>query len=138
MKLKGATIILPVVIGVLLISHISQAISYQGTLFENIACVEGTEDCTVCDFVELFVNGANILVGLSGAFAILMFIYGGLVFITAYGNETRIKWGKDILIATVVGIFIVMLAWTLVNVIIEAMFGGSSFSNWSSTNNQCY
>lgn len=81
------------------------------------------EGCSLCDFITLFINAADILVGLSGTFAVLMFVMGGVVIITAYGNESKVKWGKDILIATVVGIFIVLFAWTLINLIIGALYG---------------
>lgn len=92
------------------------------------------EGCSLCNFLDLFINGANILVGLSGTFAILMFIFGGMLMITAYGNEARIKWGKDVLMATVTGIVIVLFAWTIVNLIIGALFGGKNVPEWANLN----
>ncbi|MFA4871732.1 MAG: pilin [Patescibacteria group bacterium] len=82
--------------------------------------------CGLCSFIKMFVKAADILVGLSGVFLILMFIFGGFVMITAYGNETRVKWGKDALVAAVIGIFIIMLAWTLINTIIYSFYGITS------------
>ena len=122
MKLKNITVFFVTFGLVLSLANNVQAIS----LVDNIPCATGKEDCTPCHFIALFVNASNILVGLSGTFAVLMFVYGGIVLITAYGNEARIKWGKDILIATVVGIFIVMLAWTLINVVTSAVLGVSN------------
>lgn len=103
------------------------------SLYEKCKSKEG---CGLCDFVNLFINGANILVALSGTFAILMFVYGGIIIISAYGNESRIKWGKDVLIATVTGIVIVLFAWTFINLIIGALFGHSNF-NWANSNGVC-
>lgn len=94
-------------------------------------------NCNLCDFLDLFVNAANILVALSGTFAILMFVYGGIIMITAYGNEARFKWGKDMILATVTGIFIVLLAWTIVNVLIETLYGNSSLPSWYNVNGLC-
>lgn len=94
------------------------------------------EGCDLCDFVDLFVNASNILLGLSGTFSVLMFVYGGIIMITAYGNESRVNWGKDILIATVMGIFIVLFAWTFVNLIIGALLGNPNFP-WFNTNGVC-
>lgn len=95
-----------------------------------------TAGCSLCDFVTLFINGANILLGLSGTFAILMFVYGGITMITAYGNEARVKWGRDILISTVTGIVIVLFAWTFINLIIGALLGKSNF-DWANSNGVC-
>jgi hypothetical protein len=83
-------------------------------------------DYTPCDFIQIFINGADLIVGLAGVMGVVMFVYGGIVLITAYGNESRIKWGQDVLVATVVGIFIVLLAWTLINTIMLSFFGDGS------------
>ncbi|MBI5765661.1 hypothetical protein HZA71_00330 [Candidatus Falkowbacteria bacterium] len=79
--------------------------------------------CGLCSFIKMYVKAADILVGFSGVFLILMFVFGGFVMITAYGNESRVKWGKDTLVAAVIGIFIIMLAWTLINTIIYSFYG---------------
>lgn len=137
MKLKK---IIGLFLIVLFLFFLVQSVSAQSLIDPGLSeqC-KSKEGCTPCDFVQLFVNGSNILVGLSGSFAVLMFIFGGLVLITAYGNEARIKWGKDILAATVVGIFIVLLAWTLINVLTSAVLGVSNplTQNWYNTHGQC-
>src|SRR3989339_44621 len=102
-----------------------------GSLLDKIPCAYSlasgnNQDCNPCDFVQLFINGSDIIIGLSGAFAILMFIFGGLMMLTAYGNDARVQWGKDILLATVVGIFIVLFAWTIINLITLSLYGGNS------------
>lgn len=104
----------------------------EGEVPEGLVPAEciGNQDvlgaCNLCSFIKMFVRGADILIGLSGVFLILMFIFGGFVMITAYGNETRVKWGKDALVAAVIGIFIIMLAWTLINTIIYSFYGITS------------
>jgi uncharacterized membrane protein (DUF485 family) len=82
-------------------------------------------DCTPSDFVALFVRGADIITGLAGTMSILMFVYGGFLMITAYGNDAKIKQGRDVIIATVIGIIIILLAWTLVNLVIMSLYGGA-------------
>lgn len=104
--------------------------SNQTTLIPKSGSCADEGDCTPLDFVALFVRGADIIVGLSGTASILMFVYGGFLMITAYGNDSRIKQGKDVLVATVIGILIVMLAWTLINLVINALYGGSPDSAW--------
>lgn len=83
---------------------------------------------TVCDFLGLVTNASDILVGLTGILAVVMYIWGGFWLLTSYGG-TRVQKGKDTIIAATVGIFIVMLAWTLVNTIIAATYGGKLTSS---------
>ena len=88
----------------------------------NSTCTK-TGDCNVCDLVAVavrFVNG-NFLG--AGIFAMFMFAFGGIVMLISYGNENRITWGKNIIIAAVIGTFIIFTAWILVNVFIGAFFG---------------
>ncbi|HPN81570.1 MAG TPA: hypothetical protein PK412_03445 [bacterium] len=102
----------------------------QTTLIPKTGSCADRGDCTPVDFVALFVRGADIIVGLSGTASILMFVYGGFLMITAYGNDSRIKQGRDAIVATVIGILIVLLAWTLINLVITALYGGSPESAW--------
>lgn len=122
MRIKNKTILTLVILFSLFISRSTSAVDIS---LLPAGCVS-KEGCSLCDFLTLFINASNILVALSGTFAILMFVMGGMVMITAYGNDARVKWGKDILIATVTGIVIVLFAWTLVNVIIGSLFGGGN------------
>lgn len=101
---------------------------FQGCTGQSIGNDE--RECTPCDFINIFINASDIILGLSGTFAVIMFVYGGLVMITAYGNEARIKWGKEILIATVVGIFVIVLAWSTVHLIVTSLLNNPN-SEWN-------
>ena len=92
-------------------------------LLKDVPCATTGEKCNLCDFMRVFINASNIIVGLSGAFAVLMFVWGGILMITAYGSEARITQGKDVIKATVTGILLVFLGWTIVNFTIEALTG---------------
>ena len=105
-------------------------------LLQDIPCAQKDgADCTICNFLQLFVNGADIMVALSGTFAILMFIYGGVTWITSYGNEARVKQGREIIIATVTGIVIVLMAWTIVNLIVGSL--GAGKIDWINADGMC-
>ncbi len=80
-------------------------------------------DCNPCDLVAVVVRFANNLTLGAGGFDMFMFAFGGIVMLTAYGNEARITAGKNVIITTVVGIFIIFSAWTIINVFIGAFFG---------------
>ena len=93
-------------------------------------CLTNGEKCQICDFIQVFINAADMMAAFSGTIALLMFIMGGIVMITAFGNESRITWGKNTLIAAVIGIFIIFIAWTLTNAIMTAMHGGDK-ADWN-------
>lgn len=107
-----------------LITTPSQA-AEPGGILKGLSCISDG-NCSPCDFVQLFVNGADIILGLTGTFSIIMFVYGGFWMITAYGNQTRFQHGKDTIVATVIGILIVLMAWTFTNLIILSLYGGES------------
>lgn len=104
-------------------------------------CERGPNDsggsCTPCTFLKLFINGADIIIGLTGAFAIVMFVFGGVTMITAYGNPDLINRGKAMITATIVGILIVLLAWTFVNVLITSFGVKGGFFPWYNSEAPC-
>jgi hypothetical protein len=58
----------------------------------------------------MLVNIAKIILGLSGAIALLMFIYGGFLWLTAGGNASKVQQGTKIMIGTVIGLVIIFAA----------------------------
>jgi len=71
--------------------------------------------CTICNFVNVFLNVARVGLGFLGIISLLMFMIGGIIWITASGNSDRINKGKSILTGTITGIIIVLVAWVLIN-----------------------
>lgn len=81
--------------------------------------------CTPCDVVQVIVNIADMIVGYSALAALVMIIFGGAIMLTAWGNENRLAMGKKAVVAAVVGMFIIFVSWTVVNIIIVNTVGGS-------------
>jgi hypothetical protein len=69
---------------------------------------------SVSIFVILLLNFANYLFGIVGALALLFFIYGGFTLILSHGSPDKVSKGKDILVASIVGLVIVFGAYMLV------------------------
>ena len=87
------------------------------------APVSGDKPCDVNAVMTVVVNVSRLILGTIGSVALLMFIYGGVTFITAAGNTQRVEQGKTILINAVIGIGIVLLSWVLVNTLVAALTG---------------
>ncbi|MBU4360913.1 pilin [Candidatus Parcubacteria bacterium] len=75
-------------------------------------------NCNLCDALHLISNLARWILGIVGASALLFFVYGGFLWITSAGVSSRVQQGQSIMVNTVIGIIIVVLAWTVVNFVI--------------------
>jgi hypothetical protein len=63
-------------------------------------------------------NVINAVLGIVGSLALLMFIYGGLVWMTASGNSEKVQKGKNILLWATIGLVVIFTSYALVNFVI--------------------
>jgi len=69
----------------------------------------------------------NAVLGIVGSLALVMFIYGGLTWMTAAGNKEKIQKGKDILIWATIGLIIIFSAYAIVKfVLVDVLQGAPS------------
>jgi len=88
-----------------------------GAEFRIISCT----DCNLTDFQNTIVNVSKIILGLSGSLALLMFVYGGFTWLISSGNKEMVSKGKNIIVAAVIGLFIVFIAFTAVEFMIRSL-----------------
>ena len=62
----------------------------------------------------------NVFASVMGFLAIGMIIYGGFMLLTAQGDPARIKRGKDVVLYSVIGLILVMLAYAIVNFVMNS------------------
>ena len=109
-NLKTKKIINLLSIALILISSI--AICYGATETGELPNPLGTKD--VSTLIGRIIKGA---LGVVGSLALLMFIYGGLIWMTSGGNEEKIKKGKGILIWAIFGIVIIFTSYSILNMV---------------------
>jgi hypothetical protein len=84
-----------------------------------------------CDFTQLLClarNIINFLIVASTSLAVISFIYAGFLYLTAGGNESKIKDAHKIFWMVLIGFVVVLVAWVLVNTIVSALLNpGYSF-----------
>lgn len=73
---------------------------------------------------ELILTFLNFFLGFLGLIAVIMIIYGGVLYVTAAGNQENIDKGKKIIMYAVVGIVIILLAFALVNTLLGGLGAG--------------
>jgi hypothetical protein len=85
----------------------------------------GGKDQPMCHFSDLLLLADKIinflLLDLLVPIAILAFIYGGFLMITAQGDPGQLKQGKDIFFNTVIGFVIAFGAWIIVHLILTTL-----------------
>lgn len=85
-----------------------------------------TGNCGISDILIVLVNGAEFLLGISGAVALLFFVYGGFTMLTSAGKSEQVEKGKTILRNAVIGIAIIFLSGVIVRFTTQALTGGFS------------
>lgn len=70
-------------------------------------------------------NVIKAVLGTIGAFALFMFVYGGMLLLTSAGNQEKIKRGKDVIIWAVIGVMVILGSYVLVDFVITGIEGGT-------------
>lgn len=65
----------------------------------------------------------NALLGIVGSIALLMFVYGGFMWLTSGGAEDKIKKGKETLVWASLGLVIIFSAYALLNFVLTRALG---------------
>lgn len=87
------------------------------------APVSGENACDLDDVELAALNVATIILGLSGSLALLMFVYGGFLYIFAGGNQNLAGKAKNAIVYAVIGLIIVIGARLLLSSVVGALIG---------------
>ena len=82
---------------------------------------KATGDYELNDFVRVGINVTQWILGIVGSLALLMFIYGGLMFIISSGNSEKVTKAKEIIIGAVIGLVIVFTSYMIIQFTIDAL-----------------
>ena len=69
---------------------------------------------------DLMANAIKLILGLTGSIALLLFVYGGFMWMTSAGNSERIQKGKNIFIWATVGLVMIFGSYAILNTIFDA------------------
>lgn len=73
------------------------------------------------DIKELIARIITTILGLTGAIALVLFVYGGLVWMTSGGNPEKIKEGKNILVWAILGLVVIFTSYIILNFVFETL-----------------
>jgi len=78
-------------------------------------------DYTVNDFVVLAINIAKWIMGIVGSLSLVMFVYGGFMFLISGGSADNVNKAKKIIIAAIIGLIIVFSSYLIIKFVLETM-----------------
>lgn len=85
-------------------------------------------NCQLNDVVNTGISVVQFILGISGSVALLMFIYGGFLWVTSAGNSEKVNQGKSAVTNAVIGLVIVFVSYTAVVYGLQAFGVGSQFN----------
>ena len=68
----------------------------------------------------------SAILGLVGSLALIMFIYGGFLWMTSAGNPEQVKKGKETFVWAIFGLVIVFFSYALVNFVVGVLTKGAA------------
>ncbi len=78
-------------------------------------------DYAVSDFLVLAIKVSQFIFGIIGSLTLLMFVYGGFMFLISAGSADKVGEARKIITAAVVGLLIVFGSWLIINFVFKAM-----------------
>lgn len=84
--------------------------------------IESTGLTTEADPVDITLNVIQIILGLLSVIAIVLVLAGGFMWMTSGGNPEKIKKAKKLLIASLIGLFIILAAYGVTTYVFEAIW----------------
>lgn len=77
------------------------------------------------DFSTIIGRAAGKVFGLIGTLSVLVFIYGGFIWLTAAGSEEKIKMGSRAMGYAAIGIIVIFSSFAILNTVIQGLVSGN-------------
>jgi hypothetical protein len=121
-KKKSFTILLALAVSVG--TFFAMPVLAASGLLKGISCITNG-NCNLCDLIQILVNASNLIVAFSGALALLMFVYAGVLMIISYAYPAGIAKAKDTIKYALIGLFFIFAGYTIINFVLMS-FGGDA------------
>lgn len=100
--------------------------------------VTGTEFASAAglgeaDLVETIAQIIRIALGFLGVIAVVIILLGGFKWMTAAGNDDKVKDAKKLIFSGIIGLVIILSAYAIASFVIDAIVGATADSSSSSS-----
>jgi len=120
---KEAVIVMGLTIIGLLVFQIVPAFAQGGNITTDAPAFVAAQTGGATGLRGLVLTIVNFVLTFLAVIAVIMIIYGGMLYVTAAGKQESIDKGKKIIMYTVIGIVIIMLSFVIVNAVLGAGTG---------------
>lgn len=112
MNKKAKKVIVTIVAAVMLFT-------IPGAIFAQDAAIKNPIGITTVGMLVKAI--VTFLTGLVGALTMLALIWGGIMYITALGNDKRVDKAKDVIKWAIIGLSIVLLSYVILNTVVTQL-----------------
>jgi hypothetical protein len=92
----------------------AQIINTSSPIINTSSPKYATGNYDLNDMTQLFITASNWILGIVGSLTLVMFIYGGLLFLTSSGSSEQVSKAKGVLMAAVIGLIIVFSSYLII------------------------
>jgi hypothetical protein len=78
------------------------------------------------DFAANFSTVYTFVIGISTLIFVILFLVGGIMYLTAAGNDESTKKARSLIVDAVIGLIIVLIAWSAGSYIITQLVDSNS------------
>lgn len=78
------------------------------------------------DFDNTIRNAFNIIIVIAGIIFVILFLIGGIQYLTAAGNEDNTKKARQLILDAIIGLVIVVAAWAVGTYVLSLLGIGTS------------
>jgi hypothetical protein len=91
----------------------------------GVDCVEAKSGVAANAPGDVVQTVAGILIWVIGVASIFMIVFGGIKIGTSAGDAGKVRSGKNMIMYAVIGLVVALLAWAIVDFVVENVMGGS-------------
>ncbi|MFA4871731.1 MAG: hypothetical protein WC610_01575 [Patescibacteria group bacterium] len=110
MKRILATLVIVMTVSLMALPLITNAQTAENLFDLNAAGNIGLGDAPLKDTVNAIIK---VILGFLGLLAVIIILWGGFIWMTAMGDETKTETAKKLIIAGIVGIIIILAAYAI-------------------------
>ena len=116
-----------IICGAFLLTLIIGIVSASNAIAGTAGCPEGNCPTTLTNPLSVDTPQAligkiiNAVLGIVGSLALLMFVYGGLTWMTSSGSQEKVKKGRDIIVWSAIGLAIIFASYGLVRILLTGV-----------------
>jgi len=132
--MKKTIFLLSIILFSIFLASMAQAVEYEGLVPCGPVYDKGKDIGTKCNFchlltlIERVINFA--LYNIALPLVVVFIVWGGLKIMTAGDDTGKVQEGRKIIQSAIIGIFIALGAWMIINMILSAI-GDGSLAPWN-------